>query len=198
MASYSDRFRKTGKQGRNKSSDHYKLYIAPLLDSLDTSNLGVWLGNINVAVSGVADDIYLMSDKQNKLQEEINIAKYYGDLYRVTYGASKTKVTVIGSDVDVHYYEDTKPWIMDGKHLDVAKDNEHLGQIVSNFDQERKNVDLRLQNGRGSLYSFLGSGFNHKSNLSPVLKIHIYRTYVCPIIRSGLSTFVLKNHLFNL
>ena len=102
------------KQGRNKSSDHYKLYIAPLLDSLETSNLGVWLGFINVAVYGVADEIYLMSDKQNKLQEEINIAKYYGDLYRVTYGASKTKVTVIGSDVDVHYFEDTKPSIMDG------------------------------------------------------------------------------------
>ena len=166
-----------------------------MLDSLESSNLGVWLGNINVAVSGVADDIYLMSDKQTKLQEEINIAKHYGDLYRLTYGASKTKITVIGSDIDVKYFEDTKPWIMDGNHLDVAKDNEHLGQIVSNFDQERKNVDLRLQKGRTSLYSFLGSGFAHKSHLSPVLKIHIYRTYVCPIIRSGLSTFVLRNHL---
>ena len=52
------------KQGRNKSSDHYKVCIAPLLDTLDNANLGVWIGPINVSVSGVADDVYLMSDKQ--------------------------------------------------------------------------------------------------------------------------------------
>ena len=62
------------KQGRNKSSDHYKVYIAPLLNALDDSNLGVWIGNINVGVSGVANDVYLMSDKQNKLQEQLSIA----------------------------------------------------------------------------------------------------------------------------
>ena len=36
------------KQGRDKSSDHYKSYIAPLLDTTDNSCLGVWIGNINV------------------------------------------------------------------------------------------------------------------------------------------------------
>ena len=66
----------TGKQGRNKSSDHYKIYIAPLLDILENANLGVWIGNINVGVSGVADDVYLMSDKQTKLQSLLNIASH--------------------------------------------------------------------------------------------------------------------------
>ena len=101
------------KQGRNKSSDNYKIYIAPLLDTLDNSDLGVWIGHINVGVSGVADDVYLMSDKQSKLQEQMNIAVHYGKMFRITYGASKSKVTVVGSDVDVKYYEDVKPWRMD-------------------------------------------------------------------------------------
>ena len=60
------------KQGRNKSSDHYKIYIAPLLDTLDAANLGVWIGSINVSVSGVADDVYLMCDKQTKLQAQLD------------------------------------------------------------------------------------------------------------------------------
>ena len=60
------------KQGRNKSSDHYKIYIAPLLDTLDSANLGVWVGPVNVSVSGVADDVYL-----------------YGRMYRIEYGALK-------------------------------------------------------------------------------------------------------------
>ena len=105
------------KQGRNKSSDHYKVYIAPLLDTLDTSNLGVWIGNINVGVSGVADDVYLMSDKQTKLQGQIDIASHYGRMYRVKYGASKTKVTVVGSEIDMQYFEDVQPWIMEDKKV---------------------------------------------------------------------------------
>ena len=56
------------KQGRNKSSDHYKIYIAPLLDTLDGADLGVWVGPVNVSVSGVADNVYLMTDNQTKLQ----------------------------------------------------------------------------------------------------------------------------------
>ena len=87
------------KQGRNKSSDHYKVYIAPLLDTLDGANLGVWIGNVNVAVSGVTDDVYLMADTQSKLQAQLDIALYYGEMYRINYGASKTKVTVVGSEV---------------------------------------------------------------------------------------------------
>ena len=49
-----------------------------------------------MGVSGVADDVYLMSDKQSKLQEQMNIAQHYGQLFRISYGASKTKVTVVG------------------------------------------------------------------------------------------------------
>ena len=83
------------KQGRNKSSDHYKVYIAPLLDTLDNANLGVWIGNLNVGVSGVADDVYLITDSQPKLQAQMDIAAHYGQMYRIKYGASKIKVTIV-------------------------------------------------------------------------------------------------------
>ena len=50
------------KQGHINSSDKYKVYINPDLDTFEESTLGVWLGPINVYVTGVADDNYLMSD----------------------------------------------------------------------------------------------------------------------------------------
>ena len=146
--------------------------MAPLLDTIENADLGVWVGPINVGVSGVADDIYLMSDKQSKLQEQLNIAVEYGKMFRVTYGAAKTKVTVVGSRVDVDYFHDVKPWVMDGKMVQV--------------------VDLKVQKGRSNIFTLLGSGFAYKSHLSPVLKLHIYRTYTCPITRSGLSGLVLR------
>ena len=56
---------KTGvKQGHINSSDDYKVYINPALNTMETSKLGVWVGPINVAATGVADDLYLTTDSQ--------------------------------------------------------------------------------------------------------------------------------------
>ena len=83
------------KQGHINSSDNYKIYINPALNTFDDSNLGVWVGPINVSVTGVADDNYLMSATQSGLQGLIRIAEHYGNRYKITYGATKTKITVV-------------------------------------------------------------------------------------------------------
>ena len=181
------------KQGHIFSSDHYKVYIGPCLDALEDAQLGVWIGPINCGVSGVADDVFPCSDDPVKLQALIDIAEYYGSLYRIQYGASKTKITVSGPEIDIKYYSDTKPWIMGGKPIDVVENNDHLGQVVSGIKQEEKNVDLRIKKARNSLFALLGPAFSFKCLLGPAVKLHLYRTFVCPVLRSGLSSLVLKN-----
>ena len=180
------------KQGHINSSDNYKIYINPVLNTLDTSTLGVWVGPINVSVTGVADDNYLMSSSQSGMQAQIRIAEHYGTRYRIKYGAEKTKITVVGSEIDMQYYKDTTPWTMGGEFVKVVENNEHLGQVVSGSRQEAKNIDLRIQKGRNNLFSLLGPAFAYKCMLSPQVKIHIFRTFTCPIIRSGLSSFALR------
>ena len=118
------------KQGHINSSDNYKVYINPALDTFENSTLGVCIGPINVSVTGVADDNYLMSDTQSKLQALIEIAEHYGRQYKIKYGAAKTKITVVGSAVDMDYYKDTTPWRMDGATVKVVENNDHLGQLV--------------------------------------------------------------------
>ena len=179
------------------SSDHYKTYIGPCLDTLEDYQHGVWIRPINCGVSACADDIYPGLDDPVKLHALIDIAAKYGLLYRIEYGASKTKITVSGSDIDMQYYKDTKPWKMNGQIIDVVEDNDHLGQVVSGSRQEEKNVDLRIKKARNSLFALLGPAFSFKCLLSPVVKLHLYRTFVCPVIRSGLSSLALKNTLIN-
>ena len=140
------------KQIHKNSSNHHKVYIGPCLDMLEEAQLGVWIGPVNSGVSGCADDIYLGSDNPTKLQTLIDIAAHYGSLYRIQYGASKTKITVSGPEIDAKYYRDTKPWKMAGQPIDVVEDNDHLGQIVSGFRQEEKNVDLRIQKSLWVVY----------------------------------------------
>ena len=84
-----------------------------------------------------------MTDRQTKLQELLNITVHYGKMFRITYGAAKTKITVVGSDIDVKYFQDVKPRHMDGQHVQVVDDNEHLGNVVSNKHQAQKNNDLK-------------------------------------------------------
>ena len=62
------------KQGHIKSSDNYKIYINPLLDTVDSANLGVWVGPVNVGSSACADDEYLITDSQSKLQGLLDVA----------------------------------------------------------------------------------------------------------------------------
>ena len=181
------------KQGHIKSSDNYKIYINPLLDAIDGANLGVWIGPVNVGSSACADDEYIMTDRPTKLQALLDIASFYGSMYRSTYGADKTKVTVVGSKPDMDFYKETSPWHLNGVKLEVVENNEHLGQIVSGLKQEEKNINLRISKSRNSLFSMLGPAFAYKCLLSQNVKIHLYRTFICPILRSGLSSFSLRS-----
>ena len=98
------------------------------------------------------------------------------------------------SDIDRKYYSDVANWKLGSDNIEVADNNDHLGQIISGHKQEEKNVDLRLEKGRKALFSLLGSGFSVKCQLNPQLKLHLWKTYICPVLKSGLSSFVLKPH----
>ena len=56
-------------------------------------------------------------------------------------------------------------------------------------------MDLRIKKSRNILFALLGPAFSFKCLLSPVVKLHLYRTFVCPVLRSGLSSLVIKNTL---
>ena len=90
------------------------------------------------------------------------------------------------------YFNDVTPWTLDGQPVQVTENNDHLGQIVSGTNQEQKNVDLRIDKARKSLFGLLGPAFAWKCLMSPLVKIHLFKTFVCPILRSGLSSFSLK------
>ena len=99
----------------------------------------------------------------------------------------------------MNYYQDLAPWTLNGEKVMVTEDNDHLGQIVSGIDQEQKNIDLRMQKARNALYGLTGPVFSHKNLISPKLKYHLFHTYVLPVLKCGLSSFVLrKSHLNSL
>ena len=115
----------------------------------------------------MADDLYLMTDDQTKLQGLLDIAQHYGQQYRIEYGASKTVISVVGSKKDMEYYKHIQPWTMDNLPVSVKEDNDHLGLIVSGLKEEEKNVDVKIKKARGALFKLLGPAFSSNCLLSP-------------------------------
>ena len=86
---------------------------------LESTNLGVQLGPVNCGFRSCADDLYLNTDTQSKMQALLDIASFYADMYKVSFGAEKTKITVVGSSSDMTYYSDVSPWMIDGVKVKV-------------------------------------------------------------------------------
>ena len=144
------------RQGHVKAAGHFKAYINPCLDTVNSTDLGFHIGPITVGTECCADDTYLQSDSQSGLQGLIDIVGHYARRYRVIFNADKTKIVVTGSRHDMDYYKDVGPWSLNGERIAVGTNNEHLGLIVSGLDEEQKNVDQNLTQCRNSLFALLG------------------------------------------
>ena len=122
----------------------------------------------------------------------ISICEDCGQSYRITYGPVKTVISVIVCNADISYYSDVKQWKMDDHPITVKEDNDHLGLIVSNVSEAEKNIDLKIKKSRGALFKLMGPTFSSKCLLNPTLKLHLFRTFVAPIVRPGLSSMTLS------
>ena len=183
---------KGNRQGHVRASGHFKTYINPCLTTLNNSKLGFWIGPLCITTVCVADDTYVLSGSASGLQSALSIVSHYGKRYQLKFNADKTKIIVTGSKADMSFYKDTKPWQLNGETVTVVDNNEHLGLVVSGLDEEQKNVDQNILQCRKSLFGLLGPAYSYKCQLSPVVQVHLWRTYNLPVLTSGLSALPVR------
>ena len=180
------------RQGHVQADGHYKAYINPCLKCVNSSGLGFYIGPICVGATCCADDTYLLSGTPSGLQGCLDIASHYARRYRVVFNASKTKAVVTGSKHDMDFFKKTKPWTLNGDRIDVVDANDHLGLVVSGWDEEPKNIDQNINKCRGSLFTLLGPAFNFRCKLSPVTQLHLWHTYNLPVLTTGLNALPIR------
>ena len=183
---------KGNRQGHVRASGHFKGYINPLLNTLNSSNLGFRIGPLCITTVCVADDTYVLTSSPSALQSALNIVSHYGHKYQLRFNPGKTKVTVTGSKLDMEYYKDTHPWQLNGDTVPVVENNDHLGLVISGLDEEQKNIDQNIIQCRNSLFGLLGPAYAYKCMLSPVVQVHLWRIYNLPVVLSGLSALPIR------
>ena len=183
---------KGNRQGHVRASGHFKVYINPCLLSLNSSDLGFHMGPICTTAVCVADDTYLFSTTPSGLQGAMDIISHYANRYQLRFNADKTKIVVVGSKIDMEFYKETSPWTLNGERVNVVDNNEHLGLVVSGSEEEQKNVDANIISCRNSLFSLLGPAFAFKCLLSPLVQVHLWRTYSLPALISGLAALPIR------
>ena len=176
------------RQGGILSTDLYKLYINPLLDRLETSGLGLKIGNISVSNTACADDIALISEIPDEAQTLVNMATDFA--FMEGYQLQPTKSVVINvSSKKNQTYNSKSPLQMGSNNMPFVDNAVHLGIIrtTSLRGNTTTNVDENIKKARRSAYGLFSSGFHGYNGLDVDTMLHLYKIYILPVLLYGLE-----------
>ena len=170
------------------STDLYKLYINPLLDRLQDVGIGLKIGNINVNNTGCADDIALLSTQLSDAQIMVNMALDFANLEGYELQPKKSvAIHIRGNNKQCETTNEklnmgniTMPEVEQATHLGIIKTTTMKHNIQTN-------VDENITKARRSAYSLFGCGFHGHNGLDPESLLHIYKTYITPVLLYGME-----------
>ncbi|CAC5378097.1 unnamed protein product [Mytilus coruscus] len=174
------------RQGGILSTDLYKLYINPVLNMLETSNLGCRIGNILCNTSACADDVALMSKKTTDMQVQINMANTFAGMegYKLQTKKSvainiKPKPTRKETLLEEYTLnEATMLRVESAMHLGIIRTNSMKQNIIANIEENIK---------KSSAYALLGSSFHGENGLDMETVIHLFKIHILPVLLYGMD-----------
>lgn len=181
------------RQGGILSSDLYKVYINPLLNNLSDSYLGMKIGNVNCNASACADDVALMSRREHETQVMINIAHEFATMEGYKLQPAKSVIINIQPNKRKQSMMDQE-YILENNVMPNVKQAIHLGIIRTNTlaDNMTVNVEENIKKSRRSAYGLFGGGFHGNNGLDPETLIHLFNTYITPVLMYGMELIIPK------
>jgi hypothetical protein len=167
--------------------DFCNLYINPFLDRLETSGLGLKIGNISVSNTSCADEIVLISEIPDEAQTLVNMATDFA--FMEGYKLQPTKSVVINvSSKKNQTYNSKSPLQMGSNNMPLVDNAVHLGIIrtTSLKGNTITNVE-NINKARRSVYGLFSSGFHSYNGLDVDTMLHLYKIYILPVLLCGLE-----------
>ena len=139
--------------------------------------IGLKIGNINVNNTGCADNIALLSTQLSDAQIMVNMALDFANLEGYELQPNKQCET---TNEKLNMGNITMPEVEQATHLGIIRTTTMKHNIQTN-------VEENITKARRSAYSLFGCGFHGHNGLHPESILHIYKTYITPVLLYGME-----------
>ncbi|VDI55987.1 Hypothetical predicted protein [Mytilus galloprovincialis] len=175
------------RQGGILSTELYKLYVNDVLDQLEDNGLGKYIGDIYCGAPTCADDIALVANSPTELQVMISTVENYSKHEK--YVLQPTKSVVLKNKGSNSSASSLQDFSINEQAIIQPDSAVHLGiKHNANFKKTiTSHINENISKARRSMYSLMGAGLHGKNGLNPTTSLHIFHTYVLPVLTYGLE-----------
>ncbi|VDI36138.1 Hypothetical predicted protein [Mytilus galloprovincialis] len=167
------------KQGGILSANFYKAYNKNILDTLESTNIGIKIGTNYVGCPTCADDIMLCAGSEHGASTQLRIIENCTKNDRVKINSKKTEILLINKknkDINLQLFNEK---------IDEKQNIKHLG--IERQEKNNPNVEKRISAARATMYSLLCAGLHGINGINPLLSHKLWRTYVIPRMLYGIE-----------
>ncbi|VDI32111.1 Hypothetical predicted protein [Mytilus galloprovincialis] len=167
------------KQDGILSANFYKAYNKNILDTLESTNIGIKIGTNYVGCPTCADDIMLCAGSEHDASTQLHIIENCTKNDRVKINSKKTEILMINKknkDINLQLFNEK---------IDEKQNIKHLG--IERQEKNNPNVENRISVARATMYSLLGAGLHGINGINPLLSYKLWRTYVIPRMLYGIE-----------
>ena len=173
------------RQGGILSAMEYKRYVNPLLDQLQNSYCGAYIGTTHIACPTVADDVSLTATNPADLQTLLSLAYQYSRSEKYHLQPLKCSVICMNPKFQTQW-----PWKLGDALLPLPDNQTHIGIIrTSKRGGSWDTIQNNIKKATGKLYVMMGAGLHAKNGLNPTMIRKIWTTYITPILTYGLKSY---------
>ena len=182
------------RQGAVLSPLLYSIFVNDLLVHLESSGLGIHIGNIYCGAPMYADDLTLICNSASDLQAMLLIVSEYATTWRYSFNASKSSILVFGeSPSSRSRNRPLRSWRLGVDIIPESDTQLHLGVLRSVSSSNVTRTSARCSAGRSAFYTLnvVGSRFGC---LHPVTSLRLYTTFCIPILLYGCELWPLTKN----
>jgi hypothetical protein len=173
------------KQGGPMSPIIFARYMDPLIELHKSEGI---LANINGIQTGIllyADDIVITTETMDDMVKCIGITEEFCKEYDITINGAKSQLIKFNSD-----YGTSDQIIIKNMQIKNEKTIKYLGVQLNEKLKNEQHIDERRYKANNALYIIKSMGA-FSDAMDTNTKVHLYKTYVRPVLFYGLETLQL-------
>ena len=181
------------RQGALLSPCLTNMFLLPLVQQLDDSNLGPTVYDNHILVVAYADDLLVMSSSARDLQRMLDMVTHFSRSWRLDFvnlnpSLTKSHCFIFGACL----LAQLPKWHLCGQALSIREETQHLGVQLCSELQGAGHINTRIRRGRGAFFGLMPAGM-FSPHLLASDKAYLWRSVVSPALLYGCSICLLRS-----